>query len=587
MSGFAVGLGRRGQPPDRRTQRAVAEGFAPWPKPGSRSSGPVVMLSSGWPSSGPGARGGAVPLACGDARLDPPTASLEQAWRERGEGWVLGLRGEFSCALWLKGEGRLDAVRDPLGIKPLYFALAAGELWLSNLPGALLTLPGLDSSLDDTAVLDHLLFDRCREPEATVWKGIRRVPPGHRLTWTSGDSLAVEKWAGEPLALAPSGSPGRRLEAEEVAEELRRLLDAAVARRLPEHGRVSIWMSGGLDSTAVAASVAACGGRGVAHTVTYDRLIADREGDLAHRAARHLAMPHRAHALDDDPLYRGWRELPPSPLPDDPASDAAYREIDERALEHSETALTGFGGDPLLLPDRDWWRGGGPAWWKPALFVRSWLETGSRPPLGLAGARARARLARRWRDGFPPWLAKDFAARTGALERYRDLTLPAARRDSPRGDRREAMEQSYDAGWADLFEKLDAGSRLVPIRRFHPFFDADLMGFLLSLPSLPWCLEKRALRLAMAPRLPRAIVHRPKTPLAGEPWPGLQADLEALWGQWREAAPEVDGFIDFQALRAAWRAAGSAARGHAAVEQALAFACWLGRARRGRLAQGP
>ncbi|HEU4432541.1 MAG TPA: asparagine synthase-related protein, partial [Pyrinomonadaceae bacterium] len=71
--------------------------------------------------------------------------------------------------------------------------------------------------------------------------------------------------------------------------------------------------------------------------------------------------------------------------------------------------------------------------------------------------------------------------------------------------------------WAPLFEGYDPASTGLPLELRHPFIDVRLLRFLLSLPVVPWCINKHILRRALAARLPPAILNRPKTPLASDP----------------------------------------------------------------------
>ena len=586
MSGFAIFFSRRGAP-DRAVIAAAAGAFSPWPEPNPRRwrQGPdgdrreasgggeaVVLAAEDLTADLPG--GG---LLVADARLDGvasgkgATRRLAALWRPEGgrsEGALPALGGEFAVAVL--DRRRLLIQRDLFGVRPLYFMEKGDEVWVSTLPAVLLAAARAigERRLCETTVLDHLLFSRSLEPESTVWQGLKRLPPASRRWWSPGGS--AQEIYDRLEAPAPL-----QLGTEELVQSIRSALDTAVLDRLDDDGRANLWMSGGLDSTSVAASCAAVGAQVVAHTVSYERLIDDREGEMAALAARHLALEHHRHAVDDFRLFERWRDLPPSPLPSEPELDAMYLKIDRLALDHAGVALTGLGADPLLLPERRWPNSVGAwlAWW------RAYLLVGQRPPLGVASRWARWRQSRAELPPLPAWLNQDFAARTAARQRQDELPRVVPPRA---GHRAEALAHTLDASWADLFEKLDAGVRGVAIVRRHPFFDRRLVELLLALPSLPWSLDKWALRQSQRGRLPEVVRRRAKTPLAGDPWPGVAEPLDLLWREFRATAPVIESILQVDWIERVLREQPSDRRRWALCGRALSFACWLAIVERGR-----
>jgi asparagine synthase (glutamine-hydrolysing) len=296
----------------------------------------------------------------------------------------------------------------------------------------------------------------------------------------------------------------------------------AVADRLPESGAV-VSMSGGLDSTCVAAFAAeraeTSGGRIRACTFDYRRSSRDREAEYALAAAEALQIPLELIDCDGDRLEwasDGGRGFYPEPFADTPTSASFRRYLD--LLEQCRVGLTGEGGDPALHPRP---RHAGRFFWH-LLFgglgkaaFRHHRETGRIPRLGLRGS------IRQWigRHGgpqaaMPPWLAPDFAGRCDLTGLFSDLNrfrkpIPCLRSEAHRFVTRPI--------WPMLFERKDAGATGVPAQVRHPFFDLRVMRFLLSLPPIPWCVDKEILRRTLSGRLPEKIVRRPKAPLPGHP----------------------------------------------------------------------
>ncbi len=506
------------------------------------------------------------------------------AWRAWGSRSPAYLRGDFAFVVWEPSSGTLAAARDPFGIRPLYFAEVSSGVLLSNSLGPILAHPALSREKDPVGVLDYLLFDSNYEPTGTVWKGIRRVPPGHVMIWQGKERRQVpygQPWVPSAESLSP----------EERIEDFRGALRDAVRARVRDGESVAISMSGGLDSTSLAAMACESGLRPRAHTLVYERAIVDQEGNLAAQAADFLGIDHRRWPMDDYPLFERWHELPWSPMPGDPMVDAIYHDFDLGVLQDSRVVLTGWGGDPLLLPERGLWRrrlaAGRPdlAWLD---IWRSLRATGKWPPLGLHTAWEKRRSKRHWRQGFPSWLNPDFARDVDALNRWRRRVPGLKPRDSSQSGtahRPEAVRYTFDLQWSHVFERVDAGNRGLPLERRHPFFDQRVVDRALSAPTSPWCIDKHLLRRAMQNRLPRSVLERPKSPQVGDPRHPEGRPLHELLATWLQAAPEIERYIQIDVLidelkQESPRASGDRRQGlsvSAAWRRPLNFAAWAAR----------
>jgi asparagine synthase (glutamine-hydrolysing) len=368
----------------------------------------------------------------------------------------------------------------------------------------------------------------------------------------SGGALCVRRYADFPIE-----EPLCLKRPEEYVEQFQELLEQAVRDRLPR-GPCGFFMSGGLDSTSVAA--VACkivkkdGANGSlrAYTIDCRPMFNDQEGILASLVAENLGMGIEilsgAYCLP----YEGWEDsLRPTPEPcHDPfllLSQRQYRQVQG----HARVVLSGYGGDDVLT---------GQAW--PYLtylfrergfgtivktFGRYMLKHGRIPPLR-GGFRTRLR---RWvgrrnpLTEFPPWLDSNFVEQHDLRGRWREL------QQSPRTD--HPLHPIAFAGlsgkfWASIFEAEDAGWTGVPVELRAPLLDQRLLRFLLTVPPVPWCMEKELLREAMRGMLPEAVRTRPKTPLLGDfikhftetrKWSPLPIP---------EPTPEVREFVDWERL---------------------------------------
>jgi asparagine synthase (glutamine-hydrolysing) len=574
MSGIVGLLNLDGAPVDRRLLRRLTDALAFHGPDGSDvwAEGAVglghTLLATTWESHGerqPCSLDGRVWVAA-DARVDgrdellaalrsagrevPETATdaalilhAYHAWEEDCVGHLLG---DFAFAVWDGRRRRLFCARDHFGIKPFYYAVSGEVLVWSNTLNCVRAHPAVSDRLNDQALGDFLVFGFNQEPATTTFADVRRLPPGHCLTWTGGEVRLRRYWT------LPTDGHVRYRRKTDYVDHFREVLGAAVKDRL-RTDRVGVFMSGGLDSTAVAAVARdhLCRrGRPFdlrAYTAVFDRLIPDRERHYAGLAARALGIPVEYLAGDDCRPYRGWdRPELRTPEPVDDALAALSAEQFRQALSHGRVVLTGYGGDPVLYPSPMHLLGllkrGRLVRW--AAEVGGYLLTHGRlPPLGL-----RTQL-RRWfgkRGGPPPlpaWLEPGLAARLDLAGRWcaHHAEAPPAHPTHP-----AAYRNLVSPYWPYLFEWYDPGFSLCPLEFRQPFFDIRLVNYVLSVPPMPWCVDKELLRQALRGALPESVRLRPKTPLAGDPLRVLLERGVVRWADHFRPAPGLARYVDPQ-----------------------------------------
>ncbi len=180
----------------------------------------------------------------------PASATDEElvlrAWRQWGEAGLPKLLGDLSFAIWDAAARQLRCVRDLIGARPFFYARSGDGFYFSNTLEVLRLAPGVSSELDPQFIGDFLLRDWCQDGERSVYQDIRRLPAGHALIY-SDEELCVRSYTHfsveEPLLLDRP---------EEYVEQFQELLEMAVRDRLP-HRPCGIFLSGGLDSTSIAA----------------------------------------------------------------------------------------------------------------------------------------------------------------------------------------------------------------------------------------------------------------------------------------------------------------------------------------------
>ncbi|HEX7151735.1 MAG TPA: asparagine synthase-related protein [Thermoanaerobaculia bacterium] len=463
-----------------------------------------------------------------------------RAYAAWGDDCVQRLPLEFSFAVWDAARKRLFAARDRLGTRPLFYATTNGTLIVTNDFPTLIDASFHTRALHRDAIADFFAHGYNTDLTRTVFAQIRRVPPGHRLI-ASAEGVRVERWWELPFCEEPL-----RIGEREAVERFRDVFGTAVRERA--QGRVAIGLSGGVDSTTVAATLVANGGRATAITTVWDPLIPDVERHYATVAARALQLPHELQECAAVQPFDGWesrhvRGLEPF---DDPFS-VVFNDFLRRAAAHGDVLLTGQGGDPALYASHDYFfrllRGG--RWLRFLTDALGFAVTRQRlPPLLL-----RSRLLRLFRGGRngagenvqpPPWLRDDLRARFMQPPRPSDSRTHVWRADAHR-----LLSQPV---WSAIFEGYDPGASGHAVRIAPPWFDARVLEFLFSLPPMPHFGAKDLARNAVKGLLPDEVRLRAKTPLRGDPLFVLFRRTPERWVEIVESAPRLDEFVDRRIL---------------------------------------
>jgi asparagine synthase (glutamine-hydrolysing) len=207
------------------------------------------------------------------------------AWGLRG---LARLEGIFAFALWDAAHRRLVLMRDRLGIKPLFYAWRRDRLTFGSEIKAVLAGAEVDRTVDDQALMEYLWYGNAYE-DRTIYQGVRSLEPGHRLVVEDGRSRIEPWWRIEEwIACAP-----QLMEAREAAVAVRNAVDAAVARQLMSDVPVGIFLSGGVDSSSIAASAALASGQRLASfSAGFDFEGGINDLPKARRVARLLGLDH-------------------------------------------------------------------------------------------------------------------------------------------------------------------------------------------------------------------------------------------------------------------------------------------------------
>jgi len=479
------------------------------------------------------------------------TEVVLRAYLEWGEAFAEHVHGMFAVALWDAPRQKLVLARDRLGKKPLYYALGAGQGWVSAIadaealplaatrlifgsePKAIVAHGAVPRAIDHESAAAYLALEYVPSPRS-IFAGVRKLPAAHVGVLDAG-GFRVRRYWEIPV---PSGSGGSPVDPREAAGELLRLLDAAVARRLVADVPVGVFLSGGVDSTAITALAVRHHARLGSFSVGFSEASFD-ESSYAALAARELGTVHHTEVLSGsacvDLLPEVARRL------DEPFGDPSILPtmlLSRFARGHVTVALAGDGGDELF------------AGYDPFLAHRpgQWL---SRLPLPLRAALARAvsllpasatnmsldfRLKQLMRGltvdpalRHQTWIGSFAPAELAALLSP-DLR-PFARQEvlyreifaeSARGARLGVSAGSVDEALRfylsrylvdDILVKADRASMMASLEVRAPFLDTHLVEFAVRLPwetKLSLTGTKLVLKQALAGLIPPAILARPK-----------------------------------------------------------------------------
>jgi asparagine synthase (glutamine-hydrolysing) len=425
---------------------------------------------------------------------------VAHAYEQWGEGFVSRLRGMFAIALWDGRTRTLIAARDRAGEKPLYYARTARGLVLASEIKALLTRADVPRTLDLEALDQFLTYEYVISPR-TMLEHVRRLPAAHYLRWRD-EQLSIHRyWDAASVAV-------KDWREADAVEALRAALARAVDSQMMSDVPLGVFLSGGIDSTAIVAFMdAAAARRGVTvntfsmgfddgsyNELPYARAVAEAFG-TNHREGR--VTPNVAALFDRLVLHF-----------DEPFGDVSLFPtfmVSEIARRHVTVALAGDGGDELF--------GGYDAYQAQALAAKleRWAPEGAAraldavasmlPPSdqkkGLVNKAKRfaAGVARAPGDiGQYRWMTFAHAAEKAAL--YTPRLQEALRAADVYGPVREALGRGGD-DWLnrqlyadlqiyladDILVKVDRMSMATSLETRAPFLDVDVMELAFSLPG--------------------------------------------------------------------------------------------------------
>lgn len=274
------------------------------------------------------------------------TEVLLALYQTRGTDMLGLLNGMFAFAIWDRARQRVFLARDRLGIKPLFLAAGPGDalLFASEIK-ALLASKVVDDAIDLQAHHDYLGLTYVPGPR-TMLRGVRQLPPAHAIVWEAGRTRQWRYWDQQLHSAGAKGArpPSRRQAASEVLAGL----SQAVERRMIADVPLGMFLSGGIDSTAVLMCMAQAASAPVkAFTIRFEEASYD-ESEFARIAAQAYGAEHHIETVRPDPdTFLGpLTEALDQPYADSSAIPLWY--LCRLARQHVTVALGGDGGDEVL-----------------------------------------------------------------------------------------------------------------------------------------------------------------------------------------------------------------------------------------------
>lgn len=493
------------------------------------------------------------------------------------------LVGIFAFALWDRASRTLTLARDHLGVKPLYWTWTGGRLLFGSELKALRAHPGWLPELDRDAVAAYLRFNYVPAPR-TIHKGVFKLEPGCRLTLRAGAEPVVTRyWDLRTVARAGLADRLEDLSDAEAVDRLETLLRDAVGRQMVADVPLGAFLSGGIDSSVVAALMQTQSPRPVRsftigfHDPGYD------EARQAKAVAAHLGTDHTelyvepSHALDVIPRLPEWFDEPFADVSQIPTFLVA-----EMTRRHVTVALSGDGGDELFAGyNRYLW---GDAVWRRLGRLPGGLRAGlagaltALPParwdavFRMVPARLRPRqageklhkLARVLGHDRPDALYRGLVSQwdepaalvPGAVEPRGILWDAAVAAEVPDFMERMQLFDSLTYLPDDILTKVDRASMANGLEARVPLLDHRLVAFAWRLPrrfKLRDGTGKWLLRQVLYRHVPPALVDRPKMGFAVP----LDAWLRGPLRDWAEALLDErrlreEGLLEPGPIRRLW-----------------------------------
>ena len=448
------------------------------------------------------------------------TEVLLHLYEEHGPAALHKLNGMFALAIWDDAKRELFLARDRLGVKPLYYAVRDGTLLFGSEIKAILAAMDGPPRVDVAALPSYLAF-RMHYGDRTLFEGIRQLEAGHCLVWRDG-RIEVQEWWDVRQSPAP-------MDEADAAKRLRALLEDSVRLRLIADVPVGVFLSGGIDSSAVTGLMATVGTERVkTFSVGFDDA-SFSELPYARAVAEKFATDHHEITFSPQDLVKNIARMTwhfDEPLIH--STGIAQYLISEEARKHVKVVLCGHGGDELWAGYEilHGLRGASAdphgAW---RCLLEDWISRGINAlPLDM---RKRSRLLHAVAPADVSYVIETSGVKSGVRERlYSEETR--AKLDGVRGDEEVlgyfakapaadplnrvlyVMQKTYLVGLLTTQDKMNMAAS---IENRVPLLDYRVVEFAATVPpelKIRDGEKKHLLKRAVKDLLPEKVLHRAK-----------------------------------------------------------------------------
>jgi asparagine synthase (glutamine-hydrolysing) len=458
------------------------------------------------------------------------TETILHLYEDYGDACVEYLRGMFAFAIWDRNKRELFIARDRLGVKPLYYVHTAdGSLFFASEIKALLEARAVKAELNFAGFSDYLA-NHATSGEETLFVGVKRLMPGHTLTWRDGEIKIKKYWDVSFAKVAANGHSDK-----DYIAEWSELFRKSVELRLMADVPLGMFLSGGIDSSAIAAVMSTLVDEPIK---TFSVAFAEREAnelEYARLVAHAYKTDHHEVVVSPEEFFAAlpdliWHEDEPLAHP----SSVALFFVSRLAAQHVKVVLTGEGSDELMA---------GYARYRKTILnlavgerYHRMVPAGVRDLIrgqiaGMSASKLRAKLSRTFLslstdiesiyfDNFAVFprsdqnqlLTRDTIDRIGGIDPYAGV-----RRVLSDTDAQSLLDRLLYADIKtylhELLMKQDQMSMAASLESRVPFLDHKLVEFTSSLPErlkLRRWTTKYVLRQSMKGVLPEQILTRPK-----------------------------------------------------------------------------
>jgi asparagine synthase (glutamine-hydrolysing) len=440
--------------------------------------------------------------------------AIVHAYETWGDELVDHLEGMFAFALWDEGRRRLVAARDRVGIKPLYYAEIGQGLMLASEAGALLRLFERKPEPEPMALAYVMTLGYVPAPWS-IWCGIYKMEPGHLLMWEPGKGVRQRRYWEAPRSIDE--------ETKNYREEYQALFESVLTEHLLSDVPVGLFLSGGLDSSSVAAGLSDLREMVQAITVSFPGSKGD-EAPVARAVADHLSFPHCTIPLGEEDVVELIEQVVSAF--DEPQGYSALVSmylISREASRKFKVVLAGDGGDEIFC-GYTWYQNLG----DPIRRRSRWIRAAMRPVIRRNATPELLRQAAHhfaqisplhrhaWRlyPRFLPEEAERLLSPIGLRFGEAEMLAPLRKHFEPRLPLQRALQRVDLMTFCtdSILAKVDRASMAHSLEVRVPFLDRRIVEWVLSksFEVQDQATSKPILREYLRLRVPKAVLDHPK-----------------------------------------------------------------------------